>query len=134
MDASNSLQQETDTNIEKTLNKVNQKYLTRKLANDLKENINEIGIQERNYIINLANSEMQSQYADSTLAAFETAKITAAELKNILTHEDEIKAAETVIAQLENTEQVFREIHNVELVKDENKACLLYTSPSPRDS
>ena len=41
MDASNSLQQETDTNIETTLNKVNQKYSTRKLANDLKANINE---------------------------------------------------------------------------------------------
>jgi len=94
------------------------------LAQHLIENINEIGIQERNYVINLANAEMQSQYADSTLAAFETAKSTASELKNILTHEDEIKAAETVIAQLENTEQVFREIHNVELVKDENKALM----------
>jgi len=94
------------------------------LAQHLIENIKEIRIQERNYIINLANAEMQSQYADSTLAAFETAKSTAAELKNILTHEDEIKAAENIIAQLENTKQVFREIHNVELVKDENKALM----------
>jgi len=124
MDASNSLQQETDTNIETTLNKVNQKYSTRKLANDLKANINEIGIQERNYIINLANAEMQSQYADSTLAAFETAKSTAAELRDSFNEAQDIEAAENIIAQLENTEQVFREIHNVELVKDENKALL----------
>jgi len=94
------------------------------LAQHLIENINAIGIQERNYIINLANAEMQSQYADSTLAALETAKSTAVELKNILTDEDEIKAAETVISQLENTDQVFREIHSVELVKDENKALM----------
>src|SRR6056297_3613506 len=91
---------------------------------DLVEDINEIGIQERNYIINLADAEMQNQYAESTLTAFETAKSTAVELRDSFNEVQDIEAAENIIFQLENTEQVFREIHSVELVKDENKALM----------
>ncbi|MGM0446357.1 MAG: methyl-accepting chemotaxis protein [Bacillota bacterium] len=93
-------------------------------AQHLIENINEIGIQERNYIINLANVEMQNAYADSTLAAFEKSKETTIELRDSFNEDQDIQAAGNILSQLENTGQVFREIHNVELVKDENKALM----------
>ncbi|MFN2339763.1 MAG: methyl-accepting chemotaxis protein [Halanaerobium sp.] len=86
----------------------------------LLENIDNIGLQERNYIINLANAEKKNQYADSTLQAFETAKKTAAELRDSFSAEPNIKSVENIIAELENSEQIFEEIHSVELEKDEN--------------
>ena len=94
------------------------------LSQLLMENIDNIGIQERNYIINLANAELQTEYAESTLQAFDTAKETAAELRDAFNEEQDIQAAESVITEIENTEQVFREIHSIELVKDENKALM----------
>ncbi len=94
------------------------------MSMELVEDINQIGIQERNYIINLANAELQNQYAESTLAAFETAKETAVQLRDSFNEEQDIEAVENIISQLENTEQVFREIHTIELVKDENKALM----------
>jgi len=94
------------------------------LAQHLIENINGIGIQERNYIINLANAELQTEYAESTLQAFETAKETAAELRDSFNEEQDIQAAENVITEIEDTEKVFREIHRVELIKDENKSLM----------
>lgn len=94
------------------------------LSQHLIENIKDIGVQERNYIINLANAELQNQYAETTLQAFETAKATAAELRDSFNEEQDIQAAENIITEIDNTEQAFREIHSIELVKDENKALM----------
>ena len=55
---------------------------------------------------------------------------------------------QAVTAQLDETTEKFKgllnrplapggegnKVNNIELVKEENKRCLLYTSPSPRDS
>jgi methyl-accepting chemotaxis protein len=90
------------------------------LSQRLLENIDNVGIQERNYIINLANTELQNQYAESVLRAFETAKKTAAELRDSFSEEPNIRSVENIIAELEDSEQIFKEIHSVELVKDEN--------------
>jgi len=117
---------EANDNSFSTMNqdKLDQKYETLLLADELMQNINEIGIQERNYIINLANAEMQEKYANSTLAAFESAKTTANKLKNSFAEEKDIKAAEGIIEELNDTENVFRQIHEIELTKDQNKATM----------
>jgi len=104
-----------------SVNQINQKIETVLLANELVQNINEIGIQERNYIINLADVELQNQYAERTLAAFETAENTAAELRESFREEQDIQSVENIINELDNTKQEFQEIHNIELTKDENK-------------
>jgi methyl-accepting chemotaxis protein len=107
-----------------SINDIESKINTVLVSQNLLEDISEIGIQERNYIINLADAELQNQYAESTLAAFETAKETAVKLRNSFNEDQDIQAAENIITQLENTDQLFREIHTIELVKDENKALM----------
>ncbi len=106
------------------IEELNAKTNTVLVAQRLLKDIDNIGIQERNYIINLANPELQNQYAENTLQAFETAKGTAAELRDSFNEEQNIQAVENIIADLENSEQLFREIHSVERVKDENEALM----------
>jgi len=103
---------------------IEQKLQTLLLANQLVQNVDNIGRQERNYIINLADAEGQEKYANSTLAAFQTAKETATELKNSFNEEKDIKTAEGILNQLNNTENVFQQIHEIELTKDQNKATM----------
>jgi methyl-accepting chemotaxis protein len=107
-----------------SIDDIESKINTVLLALNLIEDIDTIGIEERNYIINLANVELQNQYAESTLQAFATAKETAAELRDSFNEEQDIEAAANIIAEIENTEEAFREIHSVELLKDENKAIM----------
>jgi len=103
---------------------VNQKLLTLTLANELKENVNELGLQERNYIINLADVEQQELYAENTLKAFEDAKATAQELTEAFNDQADKDLGEQIIAEIEATEDVFIEINNLEQIKDENKALM----------
>jgi len=107
-----------------SIEELNAKTNTVLIAQRLLKDIDNIGIQERNYIINLANPELQNQYAKSTLQAFETAKKTAAELRDSFNDEPNIQAVENIIAELESSEKIFRDIQNVELVKDENKTLM----------
>jgi len=103
---------------------VNQKLLTLEIANKLKENINEIGIQERNYIINLADIEQQELYAENTLIAFEDAKSTAQELTAAFNDQADKDMGEQIIEEIEATEAVFVQINDLEQIKDQNKALM----------
>jgi len=103
---------------------VNQKLLTLELANELKEDINQLGIQERNYIINLANLEKQQLYAENTLKAFADAKANAQELTDAFNDQEDKDLGEQIIEEIETTEAVFIEINDLEQIKDENKALM----------
>jgi methyl-accepting chemotaxis protein len=111
----------TSFNAEAQMNSLEEKLEALMKANTLIQQIEEVGIQERNYIINLADEELQEQYAERTLSAFSTAQETAEEFKNLFTEEYNILAVENIIEDLESTEGKFKQIHQVELVKDENK-------------
>lgn len=111
----------TSFDAEAQMNALEEKLETLLKANTLIQQIEEIGIQERNYIINLANEELQTEYAESTLSAFSTAHETAEEFKGLFSQEYNILAVENIIEDLENAETKFREIHQIELTKDENK-------------
>lgn len=111
----------TSFDAEEQMNALQEKLEILLTANTLVQQINQIGIQERNYIINLADEELQTQYAESTLSAFSTAHETAEEFKNLFEEEYNVMAVENIIEDLEETEAVFRQIHQIELVKDENK-------------
>jgi len=104
-----------------SIEELNEKINIVLTSQSLLDDINNIGIQERNYMIYRTNDELQNQYAESTLKAFETAKKTASELRDSFNEELNIQAAENIIAELENSEQIFRNIHSLELVKDENE-------------
>jgi hypothetical protein len=73
-----------------------------------------IGQQERNYIINLTDAEKQEEYANSTLESFATAEEVALDLKSLFKEEKDIKAVESILVSLKNTENKFKEIHSIE--------------------
>ncbi|MFW5961576.1 MAG: HAMP domain-containing methyl-accepting chemotaxis protein [bacterium] len=106
--------------IEELNNKINTVLIAQRLLKD----INNIGMQERNYIINLSTQESQDKYAESTLQAFTTAKDTAVQLRDSFNDETNIQSVENVITELEDSEQVFKDIHSVELVKEENQTLM----------
>ncbi|MDZ7672907.1 MAG: HAMP domain-containing methyl-accepting chemotaxis protein [Halanaerobiales bacterium] len=91
------------------------------LTNRLIENIEEIGRQERNYIMNLADTSKQKEYFNSTIKALNTAKITAEELKFSLESKEDKREVDVIITEINNTESVFNKLHNMELIKDQNK-------------
>jgi len=97
------------------------KLKTLVLTNRLIENIDNIGRQERNYIINLADSTKQNEYYNSTLEAFNTAKMSAEELKFNLNNEQDKAEVDGIIKKLNETETVFTQLHNMELTKDKNE-------------
>ena len=97
------------------------KLKTLVLTNRLIENIDNIGRQERNYIINLADSTKQEEYYNLTLEAFNSAKISAEELKFNLPNEEDKTEVDGIIKELNDTETLFTQLHNMELTKDKNK-------------
>ena len=102
-------------------NDMQNKLKTLVLTNRLTENIDNIGRQERNYIINLSDSVKQEEYYNLTLEAFNTAKISAEELKYNLTIEEDKTEIDGIIKKLNETETVFTQLHNMELTKDKNE-------------
>ncbi|MFW6273568.1 MAG: methyl-accepting chemotaxis protein [Halanaerobium sp.] len=110
----------TSFDAESQMNSLQEKLEILLTANTLVQQIEEIGIQERNYVINLEDEELQSESAENTLSAFSTANETAEEFKALFNSEGNIQAVENIIEDLENTERVFREINQVELSKEEN--------------
>jgi len=91
------------------------------LSYELKAEIDEIGRQERNYIINLADAEQQELYANKTLDAFKAAKETVQSLTNVFNDDEDIKKGETILNELKDTETVFTKTHEIEHTKDLNK-------------
>ncbi len=91
------------------------------LTNRLIENIDEIGRQERNYIMNLADTSKQEEYFNTTIKALNTAKITAEELKFSLESKEDKTEVDGIITGINNTESVFNKLHNMEIIKDQNK-------------
>ena len=101
---------------------IDRKYATIQLLDDLLDHIVEMGIQERNYMLNIDDVEQQELYSQNTLAAFERAQSTAQELKNTFRSEAKIVTADQMLTTLNKTEDKFRQIHEAQQVKDKNKA------------
>jgi len=104
-------------NLEKKINTI-------KYANQLKENINQIGLQERNYIINLANFEQQKLYAEKIINNFSESETIVNNLIQGFDKTNDIEIGKEILAEIKATENTFREVNGLEQIKDENKVLM----------
>ncbi|EOC99258.1 methyl-accepting chemotaxis protein [Caldisalinibacter kiritimatiensis] len=100
------------------------------IASKLLDDINRIGENERNFIINLSIDEEQSKYANDTFTAFKTAENTLEELKTHFREQQDIDRAQQVLNMIQATKVSFNDIVSAEETKDEEKAILIQTARS----
>ncbi|MFW6268751.1 MAG: methyl-accepting chemotaxis protein [Bacillota bacterium] len=105
-------------NIEEQRETINRKLDVIDLAALLVRQISEIGREERNFIINMTQDELQQRYITSTNEAFTDAQNTLAEMSDLLVSEEEIERADRIAVSLENAEKSFAEIVSIEENKD----------------
>ncbi|MEC9490692.1 MAG: methyl-accepting chemotaxis protein [Halanaerobiales bacterium] len=111
----------TSFDAEAQMNKLSEKVEILLTANSLVQQINEVSIQKRNYIINLASEELQEEYAEKTLSSFSRSREMAEEFRALFTEDYKLMSVDYIIEYIDETEAKFRQIHEVELSKDEQK-------------
>lgn len=88
------------------------------ILKEIFENLGAIGIEERNYIINLADNDLQEEYYQRTLVDFEVMESSLAELKETFRQEEDIKVVDEILVALDEAKVAFQNIHNLELTRD----------------
>ncbi|MFW6022306.1 MAG: HAMP domain-containing methyl-accepting chemotaxis protein [Halanaerobiaceae bacterium] len=98
------------------------KVQTLAVANDLVDRVNMLSIQERNFIINLTDADLQEHYIEATNNLFSEAISIAVNLRdNHLMEQNDKEFVSGLISELEGMEDVFGNIVSSELNKDQQK-------------
>ena len=83
--------------------------------------VKEVGEQERNLIINLANDQQQEFYINETNKRFKKASISLEKLKNTFNEEKDIKQVDQILNYLTIAKNSFDDIVSSEKTKDKQK-------------
>ena len=94
------------------------------LAHETVESVDNIGRQERNFIINLTNAQKQAQYSKTTFAAFDEARGIILDLKERFDDQQDISLANNLLNELQVGREAFQNIVDSEEAKDEQKPVL----------
>jgi len=92
------------------------------ILNHALENVKDIGIEERNFIINLANSEGQERYYQSTIAEFDATEQILKDLKTTFRDQQDINQVDEILVALAEGKVAFENIYQSELVRDKSYA------------
>ena len=90
------------------------------LLKDALENLKDIGIEERNFIINLADSEGQELFYQRTLDEFNATESVLKELKTTFRDQQDINKVDEILVALAEGKTAFEDIYQSELIRDES--------------
>ena len=119
-------QQELSTLIQNnaSIDQINNKRDSVNLAHQIVGKVEEVGIQERNFIINLTNIKQQEKYEQMTFEAFDKAQEAIVAFRRTLRQESDINKAEDLLAELKEGREAFQNIVDSEKIKDKQKPIL----------
>ena len=95
------------------------------LAHKVVENVDDIGREERNLIINLTNAQKQKKYIQATFDEFDRTEETITKLKADLNDQQDINLVETLSQKLQIGREAFQDIVNSEEIKDKQKPIMI---------
>jgi methyl-accepting chemotaxis protein len=104
---------------------INDKQESVILLKDALENLKDIGIEERNFIINLANSELQETYYQRTMDEFNSTETVLKELKTTFRDQQDINKVDEILTALAEGKMAFEDIYQSEQTRDESYAQLV---------
>ncbi|MEA1975443.1 MAG: methyl-accepting chemotaxis protein [Bacillota bacterium] len=104
---------------------INKKQESVILLNDALTDLKNMGIEERNFIINLADSEGQELYYQNTLDEFKATEDLLKELKTTFKDQQDINKVDEILTALAEGKTAFENIYQSELTRDESYAVLV---------